>query len=90
MGAMKILETIDQLVTAKHVTEAPTLAQRLHAGHMELVCALMRAQTALHESGYSQSVRSALVGPAHSAVIASSAALCAAAAHPTPTPKGDP
>ena len=47
-----------------------------------LVCALMRAHTSLHESGYAQSVRSALVGPAHSAVIASSAAL-AAAAHPT-------
>lgn len=88
---MKILENIDAVVRAVHVLpDAPTLAQRLHAGHMELVTALMRAQTQLHESGYSQTVRAALVGPAHAAVIASSAALASAAAPPLPTPKATP
>lgn len=70
----------DTGITAVHITSPPTLQARLYAGHMELVGALLRAQTQLHESGYVSAVRSALVGPAHRAVQESLWALASAAA----------
>ena len=70
---MNMLQEADALFTAVRVTgEVPTLAQRLHAAHMELVTALARAQTQLHDAGYQATVRTAIVGPAHLAVRESS------------------
>lgn len=73
---MNALQDIDELVTAKCITHVqPTICERLYCGHMELVTALMKAQTQLHESNYAPAVRSALVGPAHTAVMRSARAL---------------
>lgn len=69
---MNMLQEADALFTAVHITDPPTLAQRLHAAHMELVTALARAQTQLHDAGYQAAVRTAIVGPAHLAVRESS------------------
>lgn len=74
------LKDADQLMTTVHMTPDVPLHQRLYHGHMELVQTLMRAQDQLHESGYQPDVRSALVGPAHRAVLLSARALALAAA----------
>lgn len=70
----------DTGISAVHITEPPSMAARLYGGHMDLVAALLRAQTQLHESGYVQAIRTTLVGPAHRAVQESLWAMACAAA----------
>lgn len=84
---MKALEGIDQAVTAKQVTPDVPDEVRLYHGHMQLVATLMQAQTHLHESGYQPTVRQALVGPAHTAVMHSARALAHAATGQPPPSK---
>ena len=57
-----------------------TLAGNLYVGHMELIKTLMVEHARLVESGYQSAVRTALVAPAHMAVMQSAKALADAAA----------
>lgn len=82
-ATMNILQGIDAF-SAGQVTDTVPLYVRLYHGHMRLVQTLMHAQTQLHESGYEPDVRSALVGPAHTAVMHSARALAHAATQHTP------
>ena len=75
---MNILTGIEQIAVT-HISGELPLYSHLYVGHMDLIAALLRAQNKLHESNYDPLVRSALVGPAHTAVMDSAIALAKAA-----------
>lgn len=82
---MNLLHDIDQNFSARHMdADGGTLADQLEAGHMELIATLMKVHTQLVLSNYKPEIRTALVGPAHQAVMRSARVLAYAAAVATP------